>query len=117
MFDEWKRIFNFILALLIVIFFLTLYVKSPVVKRNNKKFLHFFHNYWLDLLILILTPFLLYIQLTDIYNPSGNAETLVHAPLLGFILSLIFISYLQLTMRFKKVRVFYFLSLFVSVRF
>ncbi|EKO50532.1 hypothetical protein LEP1GSC046_2470 [Leptospira kirschneri serovar Bim str. 1051] len=101
LFSDWKPAISFILASLIVIIVLPLYLKSPLLKE--RKMDSFFYH-WLDLLILILIPLLLYIKLTEEYDNYDEGGSII----LGFVLSLIFIFYIELTQRFKKVRLFYF---------
>ncbi|EMM74626.1 hypothetical protein [Leptospira weilii] len=107
LFRDWEPTISFILASLIVIIVLPLYLKSPLLKE--KKMDSFFYH-WLDLLILILIPLLLYIKLTKEYDNYDEGGSII----LGFVLSLIFIFYIELTLRFKKVRLFYFFILACS---
>ncbi len=106
-FSDWKPTISFILTSLIVIIVLPLYLKSPLLKE--RKMDSFFYH-WLDLLILILIPLLLYIKLTGEYGNYDEGVSII----LGFVLSLIFIFYIELTSRFKKVRLFYFFVLACS---
>ncbi|EMM75858.1 hypothetical protein [Leptospira santarosai] len=109
LFRDWEPIFNFISALLIVIIVLTLYLKSPLIERKIEiQFLFFSH--WIDPLILILIPLLLYIKLAEEYDKDDQWGPII----LGFVLSLIFIFYIELTSRFTKVRLFYFFILACS---
>ncbi|EMO31924.1 hypothetical protein LEP1GSC175_2988 [Leptospira santarosai str. HAI821] len=109
LFRDWEPIFNFIFAFLIVIIVLTLYLKSPLIERKIEiQFLFFSH--WIDPLILILIPLLLYIKLAEEYDKDDQWGPII----LGFVLSLIFIFYIELTSRFKKVRLFYFFILACS---
>ncbi|WP_061247960.1 hypothetical protein [Leptospira alstonii] len=105
-FDEFFISADFILALLVVIFVLVLYVKSPVIERDIEK-VSIFYN-WVDLLILIFTPLLLYLLLISLNIRHSRDWLLVTGPVLGFILSLLYILYVELTRRLKKVRLFYF---------
>ncbi|EMJ63136.1 hypothetical protein LEP1GSC075_4501 [Leptospira interrogans str. Kito] len=61
-------------------------------------------------MILILIPLFLYIKLTEEYDNYDEGGSII----LGFVLSLIFIFYIELTSRFEKVRLFYFFILACS---
>lgn len=103
LFRDWEPIFNFIFAFLIVIIVLPLYLKWPRKEEETEKHFGFFYH-WFDPLILILIPLLLYIKLAEEYDKDDQWGPII----LGFVLSLIFIFYIELTSRFKKVRLFYF---------
>ncbi|EKO15448.1 hypothetical protein [Leptospira kirschneri] len=107
LFRDWEPAISFILASLVVIIVLPLYLKSPLLKK--RKMDSFFYH-WLDLLILILIPLLLYSKLTEEYDNYDEGGSII----LGFVLSLIFIFYIELTSRFKKFRLFYFFVLACS---
>ncbi|WP_346274814.1 hypothetical protein [Leptospira santarosai] len=110
LFRDWQPIFNFIFAFLIVIIVLPLYLKWPRKEEETEKHFGFFYH-WFDPLILILIPLLLYIKLlAEKYNKYDEWGPII----LGFVLSLIFIFYIELTSRFKKVRLFYFFILACS---
>nr|WP_244947495.1 hypothetical protein [Leptospira weilii] len=105
-----EPILSFMLTSLIVIIVLPLYLKSPRKKRETEKHFSFLYH-WFDLLMLILIPLLLYIKLlAEKYNKDDEGGSII----LGFVLSLIFIFYIELTSRFKKVRLFYFFILACS---
>uniref|UniRef100_UPI000360D3E2 hypothetical protein n=1 Tax=Leptospira interrogans TaxID=173 RepID=UPI000360D3E2 len=105
-----EPILSFMLTSLIVIIVLPLYLKWPRKKRETEKHFSFLYH-WFDLLILILIPLLLYIKLlAEKYNKDDEGGSII----LGFILSLIFIFYIELTSRFEKVRLFYFFILACS---
>ncbi|EMO84997.1 hypothetical protein [Leptospira santarosai] len=109
LFRDWQPIFNFIFAFLIVIIVLPLYLKWPRKEEETEKHFGFFYH-WFDPLILILIPLLLYIKLAE----KDSGDTGWGSIILGFVLSLIFISYMELTRRFKKGRLFYFFILACS---
>ncbi|EMJ52259.1 hypothetical protein [Leptospira interrogans] len=102
LFSDWKPAISFILTSLIVIIVLPLYLKE-------RKMDSFFYH-WIDLLILIFIPLLFYIKLMEEYGKYDEGRSII----LGFVLSLIFIFYIELTSRFKKVRLFYFFILACS---
>ncbi|EMO91862.1 putative membrane protein [Leptospira interrogans str. UI 13372] len=105
-----EPILSFMLTSLIVIIVLLLYFKSPLKKGETEKHFSFLYH-WFDLLILIFIPLLLYIKLlAEKYNKDDEGGSII----LGFILSLIFIFYIELTSRFEKVRLFYFFILACS---
>ncbi|WP_061295743.1 hypothetical protein [Leptospira interrogans] len=105
-----EPILSFMLTSLIVIIVLLLYFKSPLKKGETEKHFSFLYH-WFDLLILILIPLLLYIKLlAEKYNKDDEEGSII----LGFVLSLIFIFYIELTQRFTKVRLFYFFILACS---
>ncbi|EMN51127.1 hypothetical protein LEP1GSC088_4161 [Leptospira interrogans str. L1207] len=101
LFRDWEPAISFILISLIVIIVLPLYLKSPLLKERK---MDSFSYHWIDLLILILLPLLLYIKLTEEYDNYDEGGSII----LGFVLSLIFIFYIELTSRFKKVRLFFY---------
>ncbi|EKO06165.1 hypothetical protein FH593_05320 [Leptospira interrogans] len=107
LFEDWEPAISFILTSLIVIIVLPLYLKSPLLKE--RKMDSFFYH-WIDLLILIFIPLLLYIKLMEEYGKYDEGRSII----LGFVLSLIFIFYIELTSRIKKVRLFYFFILACS---
>ncbi|WP_448628922.1 hypothetical protein U1625_00030 [Leptospira interrogans] len=107
LFKDWEPAISFILTSLIVIIVLPLYLKSPLLKE--RKMDSFFYH-WIDLLILIFIPLLLYIKLMEEYGKYDEGRSII----LGFVLSLIFIFYIELTSRIKKVRLFYFFILACS---
>ncbi|EMM89329.1 hypothetical protein [Leptospira interrogans] len=107
LFKDWEPAISFILTSLIVIIVLPLYLKSPLLKE--RKMDSFFYH-WIDLLILIFIPLLLYIKLMEEYGKYDEGRSII----LGFVLSLIFMFYIELTSRFKKVRLFYFFILACS---
>ncbi|WP_025181347.1 hypothetical protein, partial [Leptospira interrogans] len=109
LFSDWKPTISFILTSLIVIIVLPLYLKWPRKKGKTEKHFSFLYH-WIDLLILILIPLFLYIKLTEEYDNYDEGGSII----LGFVLSLIFIFYIELTSRFKKVRLFYFFILACS---
>ncbi|RHX92190.1 hypothetical protein [Leptospira stimsonii] len=109
LFRNWEPAINFTFTSLIVIIVLTLYLKSPVKEREMEKHFYFF-SYWIDLLILILIPLLLYIKLADAYDKDNQWGPII----LGFVLSFIFIFYVELDSRSKKIRLFYFFILACS---
>lgn len=110
LFSDWKPTISFILTSLIVIIVLPLYLKWPRKKGKTEKHFSFLYH-WFDLLILIFIPLLLYIKLlAEKYNKDDEEGSLI----LGFVLSLIFIFYIELTQRFTKVRLFYFFILACS---
>ncbi|EQA73801.1 hypothetical protein LEP1GSC059_3823 [Leptospira noguchii serovar Panama str. CZ214] len=109
LFRDLKPTISFILTSLIVIIVLPLYLKWPRKEGKTEKHSSFFYH-WTDLLVLILIPLFLYIKLTEEYDNYSERASII----LGFILSLIFIFYIELTLRFKKVRLFYFFILACS---
>ncbi|QDK24882.1 hypothetical protein FHG68_19375 [Leptospira weilii] len=108
MFDGFFIGIDFILTLFTVIF--TLLIKSLLTEGEIKKILiSYFYNSEV-LLILILIPLSLYVLLT-IHHFEQDLRLswlLVTGPVLGFILSLLHILYIELTQRLKKVRLLYF---------
>lgn len=100
---------DFILAILVVILVLFFYVNSPVIKVNIEKVSIFYNR--MDLLILILIPLLLYVLSTSLnleYSNSKESWLLIQGPVFGFILSLLYILYIELIHRLKKDRLLYF---------
>lgn len=112
MFNEGFFVFNLNLTLLIIALVFIFYLKLPFLQNKNKKIFQFFIH-WFELLLLVLIPLLFYIFLTIVYTHKLQKEelTLAYTPYLGFTLSLMFIFYLELKQRLKKVNILYFFVL------
>lgn len=108
-------IYLFLSALLIIIFLLTFY--SCLKKWGFKKQFSIF-NHWFAALLLIIIPLLLYLylmHLDDRYDYDGRLSSdsiLFSFRIVGFLLSALFVTYLELTKNLRKVKFFFVFTVF-----
>ncbi len=77
--------------------------------RNKKKALHFGY-YRFEMSLLIIMPIVMYFGLISIYNRQEDG-VLISIPFLGFILTVLFIVYVEFIERSLKVKFSFFLIL------
>ncbi|WP_078127819.1 hypothetical protein [Leptospira alexanderi] len=106
MYDE-NWLFLFILSLFGIVPLTVLY--SIFREMGSKKVPSIF-NYRLEMLLLILMPILIYLRLLDMDDRQAFSA-IVSAPFLGFILTVLFIVYLEFVNRSIKVKFSIFLIL------
>ncbi|ULH28698.1 hypothetical protein [Leptospira weilii] len=106
LYDE-NWLFLFILSLFGIVPLTVLY--SIFREMGSKKIPSIF-NYRLEMLLLILMPILIYLRLLDIDDRQAFSA-IVAAPFLGFILTVLFIIYLEFVNRSVKVKFSIFLIL------
>nr|WP_029762030.1 hypothetical protein [Leptospira interrogans] len=105
--DNKNWLFLFILSLFGIVPLTVLY--SIFREMGSKKVPSIF-NYRLEMLLLILMPILIYLHLLDIDDRQAFSA-IVAVPFLGFILTVLFIIYLEFVNRLVKVKFSIFLIL------